>query len=221
MRSLRIWFAKTGDLKYLSHLDLMRFIVRAFRRTEIPIWYTEGFNPRPHVVFGLSLPLGVEGENEAFDLRLSDDSFPDEKVVPALQSVSVPGLKFLRAAEPIHKPQDIAFASFYVNIDAGEHAEELVAQFQQKVNSGEILIEKKSKNGRLKTINVCEHLSSFSFSQQENGQIRLQFVLSAGNEANINPLTFCTALAEGTGFDSRLFAVTREKLLISDLTEYR
>ena len=75
MRSVRIWFSKTGTAKYISHLDLTRCLIRTFRRTTVPLWYTEGFNPRPHLVFGLSLPLGVEGLCEDFDIRLDDDSY--------------------------------------------------------------------------------------------------------------------------------------------------
>lgn len=47
MRDVRIRFAKTGKAKYISHLDLTRCFARAIFRAKIPLWFTEGFNPRP------------------------------------------------------------------------------------------------------------------------------------------------------------------------------
>ena len=78
MRSIRIWFTKKDASKYISHLDLTRCLIRAFRRTDIPLWYTEGFNPHPYLVFGLPLPLGVEGLREVLDIRLTDDNYSND-----------------------------------------------------------------------------------------------------------------------------------------------
>ena len=51
MQCVRIWFRKTGRVKYVSHLDIMRCMTRAVRRAQIPLWYTEGFNPHPYLNF--------------------------------------------------------------------------------------------------------------------------------------------------------------------------
>ena len=103
MRSIRIWFTKKDASKYISHLDLTRCLIRAFRRTDIPLWYTEGFNPHPYLVFGLPLPLGAEGLREVLDIRLTDDSYTNERVLSELNRVSVPGIEFLEVAEPVEK----------------------------------------------------------------------------------------------------------------------
>ena len=95
MRSVRLWFNKKDTAKYISHLDMTRCMTRAFRRTDIPLWYTEGFNPHPYLVFGLSLPLGVEALREPLDIRLNDDNYPMDRVVEQLNSVMVPGMEFL------------------------------------------------------------------------------------------------------------------------------
>ena len=60
MQNIRIFFEKRGRVKYISHLDLMRAMSRAVRRAALPIWYTEGFNPKPYLSFPLPLPLGQE-----------------------------------------------------------------------------------------------------------------------------------------------------------------
>ena len=73
MRLVRIWFSKQGRIKYVSHLDIMRCMTRAVRRADIPLWYTEGFNPHPYLNFLQPMPLGVEGLNEPLDIRIEGE----------------------------------------------------------------------------------------------------------------------------------------------------
>lgn len=65
---IRAEFSKRGELKYLSHLEMIRLIERSLRRAKIPLAYTEGFHPSPKISFGPALPVGVEGLREYFDM---------------------------------------------------------------------------------------------------------------------------------------------------------
>jgi radical SAM family uncharacterized protein/radical SAM-linked protein len=67
---VRVRFSKTGDLRYLSHRELMTAIIRAVRRTEIPVAYSQGFHPSPRVSFGPPLNVGMSGKREYFDMEL-------------------------------------------------------------------------------------------------------------------------------------------------------
>jgi len=67
---VRVRFSKTGRLAYLSHLELMVAILRALRRTGVPLDFSRGFNPKPKVSFGPPLPVGVAGEREYFDMEV-------------------------------------------------------------------------------------------------------------------------------------------------------
>ncbi|HPT72444.1 MAG TPA: TIGR03960 family B12-binding radical SAM protein, partial [Candidatus Cloacimonadota bacterium] len=69
--AFRIYYSKMDDLRFISHLDLMRMIFRLVRRNRIPVVYTQGFNPHPKISLGPPLPLGVEGEMEFFDMTIS------------------------------------------------------------------------------------------------------------------------------------------------------
>ena len=149
MRSIRIWFTKKDASKYISHLDLTRCLIRAFRRTDIPLWYTEGFNPHPYLVFSLPLPLGAEGLREVLDIRLTDDSYTNERVLSELNRVSVPGIEFLEVAEPIEKNLAINKAFYTVTIPSVTNAKELYNSIKCEVNKGDITIEKKTKKGKL------------------------------------------------------------------------
>lgn len=71
MWTYRIKYAKLGRVRFISHLDVMRAIVRAVNRANIPVAYTEGFNPRPKLSMGPALPLGYESNCELADIFLA------------------------------------------------------------------------------------------------------------------------------------------------------
>lgn len=220
MRSVRIWFNKTDSAKYISHLDLTRCMIRAFRRTDIPLWYTEGFNPHPHLVFGLSLPLGVEGLREPLDIRLNDDNYPIERVIEQLNSVTVPGITFLEIAEPVKKALEIHSGEYSVKIPCDDSSAELCDLITSTIQNQTITYEKKVKKGGFKTINVSEHIKDFKASFTDN-EVTLEFNLPAGNDFTINPVSFCNALFEKIGKKDILHRITRHKLLVKDGTEFR
>jgi radical SAM-linked protein len=100
---LRLAYRKTGLAVYRGHLDLVRLLPRMLRRAGMPLWYTEGFHPRPDMVFGPALALGVASLREFLDLRLDADlvapkgSFSLDRMVERLNAVSETGIEFLEA----------------------------------------------------------------------------------------------------------------------------
>jgi radical SAM-linked protein len=93
---LRLRFAKRGNLRLVSHHDLMRCFERMARRARIPLAMSQGFTPRPKVVFALPMGLGIEGRNEVVDIELSEPIEPAE-LLHRLEEVSPPGLDWLDA----------------------------------------------------------------------------------------------------------------------------
>ncbi|MDD5006064.1 MAG: TIGR03936 family radical SAM-associated protein [Candidatus Omnitrophica bacterium] len=63
-------FSKTGAMSYISHLDLIRLFMRAARRANLPLYFTEGFSPRPKLRINRALKLGLESENEEAEILL-------------------------------------------------------------------------------------------------------------------------------------------------------
>ena len=220
MRSIRIWFTKKDSSKYISHLDLTRCLIRAFRRTDIPLWYTEGFNPHPYLVFGLPLPLGVEGLREVLDIRLTDDSYTNQRVLSELNRVTVPGIEFLEVCEPVEKNLAINKAKYTVEILNVADAKAFYNNIKAEIEKGDIVIEKKTKKGGIKEINVSEHLADFNCSF-DNTTVNLSFILPAGNDFTVNPVTFCSKLFERVGEPQILHRIVRHKLLTKDLKEFR
>ncbi|MBF0465574.1 MAG: DUF2344 domain-containing protein [Nitrospirae bacterium] len=68
---VRIVFSKTGNMKYLSHLELLTTILKSLRRAQVPLVYSKGFNPSPNVAFSPALGVGVSGEREFFDMEVT------------------------------------------------------------------------------------------------------------------------------------------------------
>src|SRR2546423_14769776 len=91
---VRIRFRKSGDLRLISHHDLMRCFERMLRRAAIPYHSTSGFNPKPRLVFAMPLALGICGTDEIAELEL-DEPVPAEDVLQRLAEQAPPGLEIL------------------------------------------------------------------------------------------------------------------------------
>ena len=121
---LRIQFAKTGSMALLSHLDLMRLLERALRRSGLPISFTGGFHPLPRVQIALALPLGAEADGEWMDMEFTEALDPLQ-LQQGLQPLLPPGITLLSVAEvPVSSPslsQEIRAAvwSFDVKLESG------------------------------------------------------------------------------------------------------
>lgn len=90
---VRVHFRKQGDLRLISHRDLVTALVRLFRRAGLPLGMTEGFHPRPRISFPSALALGIEGRQELFELELTEVPDPDQ-LLSLLRDAAPPGLVF-------------------------------------------------------------------------------------------------------------------------------
>ena len=91
----RLFFNKYDDMKYISHLDLLRVMDRLLRRSGVPIKYSQGFHPRPKISLGNPISLGTEAFNEPMDIELREDMTNDE-LMKRLNSKSVLGFEFTK-----------------------------------------------------------------------------------------------------------------------------
>ena len=78
MKIIRTKFNKEGDMIYISHLDLQQLLQRAFRRAEIDLVHSQGFNPHPKISYGNALALGTESQGEYVDIEIEDDITVEE-----------------------------------------------------------------------------------------------------------------------------------------------
>ena len=154
MRML-IRFGKNPRLRFISHLDLQRFLHMALNRTGLPIKYSEGFNPHPIMAFGSALALGWTSEYEILDVRLSAPMGRkrcEEAMRFALpEDLPVIEVKLVDDRHPSAMAQVYA-ADYHIRLQ-GEGAQEIQAAVPAFLAESEVLAMKKSKSGE-KQINI-------------------------------------------------------------------
>lgn len=77
LSKIKFVFSKTELMRYISHLDLMRLLMRAARRADMPLYFTEGFSPHPKLIIKRALKLGLESENEEAEIVLTQEIKPE------------------------------------------------------------------------------------------------------------------------------------------------
>ena len=192
MRLVRVWFSKHGRIKYVSHLDIMRCMTRAVRRADIPLWYTEGFNPHPYLNFLQPMPLGVEGVNEPLDIRIEGE-ITDKEIMDKLNAVLPVGIEITKVTQPFMKSNDLAFAEYEIYF---EKEENLIENLKKAMDSGVLSCEKMGKvNGRkrVKEVNVSENIKKYSLSENDDADI-MNVILPGGNTKNVNPMNLLDAV---------------------------
>ncbi len=197
MNSLRIWFKKVGRAKYISHLDLMRAITKAIKRSGIKVWYTEGFNPHAYIVFPMPLSLGIESESECFDIRIEGDMSLWE-IKERLYDQMPEGLTLISVEEPFYDAKEIRYGRYNVNLDFENEndAEAFCSLSQRLVKEGNLKCEKKGKQGRrkvMKEVLLSEHIFNFNAKVNSN-TVEINVDLSSGNTANIAPTLLVSAI---------------------------
>lgn len=194
MVPVRATFEKRRRAKYISHLDLMRCMQRAFRRAGVPIWFTEGFNPHAYLMFPLALSLGYESGCECMDFRIDGDMSMEE-AMERLNRVLPPDLQLKAVAAPVRKHTDIAFADYTVVLDCGDGtpAEMLRRAWDAFIAQPQIIVEKKTKRGTAE-VDVKEKAQIMTTETLGNG-LRLQLRMPAGTSVNVNPGLLTDAFA--------------------------
>ncbi len=216
MIRLRATFEKCGRAKYISHLDLNRCMLRTFRRSRLPIWYTEGFNPHPYYSFALALSLGFESSCEILDFNLNND-IPFDEIRDKLNAVMPEGMRIVKVAEQKQKITAIAKAEYSFSL-VSDDIDTLLANVQELIACPEILIEKKTKKG-MKTVDIKPDMEILSCSKTENS-IDISMYLPAGTQTNYNPTLFIEALKKATEIPFETKNIRRTAILCADNTVF-
>ena len=209
MQDYRIVFEKRGRVKYISHLDLNRCMLRAVRRSGLPAWYTEGFHPHMYLMFPLALSLGAESTCEVMDIRLTQEVEPAE-ILARLNPALPEGLKAYEVREPKNVTQDIGSAEYEVTLVG----EDLAVKWDAFLSQEQILIEKKTKKG-MKELDIKPKITVTDVSDAD-GELHLTLRLPAGNEGNINVSVVTDAFAKFAETGVLVRKVLRTKIFCLD-----
>lgn len=182
-RTVRLAFCKKGALQYISHLDLQRTFMRILSRAELPLWYTQGFNPHPKLVFALPLPIGCESVCEMADIKLVRD-MPNEDILARLHKATVEELDFFDCYTAERKFADIDFAEYVFSIDyKGDGA--MADSIRTVLTTPPLYMTKKTKSGE-KEIDIVPMIKWVEV-EYACGKIGIKALLSAGSRENLSP----------------------------------
>ena len=217
---VRMFYEKTGMAKYISHLDTVRCITRAMKRANVPVWFTEGFNPHAFLTFAMPLSLGVESYCETVDFRLLEDVDLTE-LTERLNNALPTDITVKRIAAPVFSAADIRYAEYEIIFNNPDKL--LLKNAHSMLSSDEIIVPKKVKQGRKKVekeVNIKEHIRTYELVEKD-GRLILKTVLSSGNTVNINPSLLIGALTKDTNTDSQDVDIIKLKSYTENMEIFR
>lgn len=191
MDKYRLRFSKTGRAVYISHLDLMRTITRAFLRAEIRLKYSEGFNPHPNISIALPLSVGCESLCEIMDFKLAEN-VPAEEILSKLQHQLPEGIEAIDVYESERKVKELKWLKISGVLEYDErNCDEMVDKLSEFFNKESIVITKKTKRGMGES-DIKPAIKEISF-ESVDGNVKLNAVISA-QEPTLNPEHIVNAL---------------------------
>ena len=218
---IRIKFRKTGSLQYISHLDLVRTMNKIVVRSGLPLWYTEGFNPKPKMVFAAPLSIGTESHFEFMDLRLTDRVDTD-LALSRLNANMTDELVCTEAYYPESPFTALRWLAYEMELVTGGASERLAEECNKVLSAEKMEILKKTKSGEA-TVDIRPLVHSAT-ARYADGKIKISAVLSADPSSFLNPEYIVKLLRErcnvlsSPDLTSEYYSILRTEGYFSDMT---
>ena len=224
--TLRLKFKKVGSLQYISHLDLVRTMSKIITRAKLPLWYTEGFNPKPKMIFAAPLSIGTESICEFMDLRLIDDISPEEAKA-RLNANMTDEMQVIDAYYTEEKLTELKWLSYSIDITTDGASCELAKSCEVALLSEKVLVKKKAKPWEeAPTIDIRPLIKEVK-AECQGELIHLDAILSADASAFLNPEYVIKALRSECGILSNpdltkeYYSIMRTEAFKADMSEFR
>ena len=209
---LRLKFSKEGRIKFVGHLDLLRLFQRVIKSAQIPMAYSQGFNPHPLLYFAQALSVGITSEGEYLDIHLEEDVDP-AWVKNQMNSILAEGLKIQKVSILKEESKtcmaliDASSYSIYINKDSSN--EGILELSQAFYGQEEILVTRKTKK-KERVINIKEFIYDFQIEENED-HYRMNVTLAAGSRKNLNAKLFIEAFIKASDLELA-YQIHREEL---------
>ena len=224
--TLRLKFKKVGSLQYISHLDLVRTMSKIITRAKLPLWYTEGFNPKPKMIFAAPLSIGTESVCEFLDLRLIDDISPDEAKA-RLNANMTDEMQVIDAYYTEDKLTDLKWLSYSLDIKTDGASDELAAMCERALFADEVLVTKKAKPREVApTVDIRPLIKEIK-TECRGELIHIDAILSADASSFLNPEYVVKALKGACGILSNpdltkeYYSIMRTAAYKADMSEFK
>jgi len=210
---LRIKFSKHGVLRFIGHLDVMRYFQKAIRRAGIDITYSAGFSPHQMMSFAAPLGVGLESNGEYMDIEVHTLTSAKE-LVDALNAQMVDGMKVLEAKllpdNAGNAMASVAAARYTIAFREGYQPNFLTQSvIDNFCAQNEIIVTKKTKKSEL-TFDMKPYIYECSFDGENNA---INLIVDASSAGNIKPALVVKALYDYKNqvFDEFGLLITREE----------
>ncbi len=208
---LRIAFAKGEEIKYISHLDLMRLWERALRRARVPLAYSKGFNPRPKISLAAPLPLGFTGRAELMDVLLTRRTSPLD-FAKRVRAALPPGLNIVSAEEVYIKlpalQTQVRWSEYRATVASDEGLEEMERRVEQ-ILAADALPRLKKRKGREREYDLRPLIEALWIEGEREGVYILRMRLRTEAQATGRP----DEVLEALGLGDRPWAIERIRLV--------
>ncbi len=213
MRAL-IRFGKLARLRFISHLDLQRFMQRALRRTDLPVAYSQGFNPHPRMSFASALATGWVSECEILDIKMAQE-VTEERVLEQMRKalpkdMPVYQVRLVDDRHPAMMAQ-MCMADYEIRI-VGEAGDKILGQADKFMQEQSIMAMRKTKSGETLT-DIRPMAISLTTSKTEDGQALLLARLQLTEKATLKPDLLVSTLADMAGVTAPECSILRTALL--------
>ena len=207
-------FEKGFALRHIGHLDLMRTIQRALRRTALPIRYSNGFNPHIQLSFAAPLSVGVVGAREVMDVPMADD-VAGETFAAEMNAVLPKSLRIL-TARPVADDFPtlmalVAGSRMRIDIEACPEADRVAAVFPAFMAGEECVTLRKTKSGENMT-NIRPFILEATLETAQTGYT-IHGIIENRREGSLKPAVLMQALCELAGVETVPFVATRQCIL--------
>ena len=201
MHKLRLKFSKNGPIKFIGHLDVMRYFQKAIRRAELDIKYSEGFSPHQVISFAQPLSVGATSDGEYMDMTLNS-MISTEDVKNKLNEVMNEGIEILAVTEldeKDDKAMTLAYAAKYT-IKFRESLKpdfDWISEFKKYLDNDTLPAMKKTKSGE-KEIDMKPMIFDYSFDE-ENESVTL--LLSMSSLSTLKPALLFGGFMKSKGIE--------------------
>ena len=203
MLKARIKFRKNGVMKFIGHLDIMRYFQKALRRAEIPVAYSGGFSPHMIMSFANPLGVGVTSDGEYFDIELRE-SISSKEAVKRLNEQMVEGMEVVSFVEiPDDKKSKgmtiVAGADYLTSVKDGSFPEGWQEKLSAFAALEEILVMKATKKSEME-VNIRPMI--YEIEARED---KIFMRLATGSVQNLKPELVAETFAKYLGAESFSF----------------
>ncbi len=213
---IRIKFRKYGAMKFIGHLDIMRYFQKSIRRAGIDIAYSEGFHPHPLISFAAPLGVGITSDGEYFDIVVnsSDTSKHSLEVLNEVMAEGVEVVSYKRLLDSDAKAMTaVAAADYKLWIRENYEAPQIdyeAALFQFFRKPEEILITKKTKKSE-KVMDLKKLVFHFQI-EMEQGRPVFYLKVSTGSTDNLKPELVLSTFFEWLGQDFHPLSIQNHRI---------